>query len=287
MRTPLRAFAATRRAALLAGVLSAAALASPAGAAAGSLVSSNWAGYVARSGAAGRFESVSGSWKVPAVSCTPGAETHSAVWVGLGGYRERATGLEQIGTGADCTASGRPSYTGWVELLPAGAQTLRLKVSPGDQIIASVTVIGRHATLRLRDLTTGRRFSATRTLENLDVSSAEWIVEAPSGCSSAGACETLALSDFSTVAFEDATARTASLEGTAADTSWPVTSLVLEQPRTTGRASSARGALVSATPSTLSGGSFTVSYGFAAGAQAPEAPALSGGAQAPSGSTVP
>ena len=35
-----------------------------------------------------------------------GRESYSAVWVGLGGYSENASALEQIGTDADCSRSG-------------------------------------------------------------------------------------------------------------------------------------------------------------------------------------
>ena len=65
-------------------------------------LSSNWAGYVAtaRHGPS-KFSSVSGAWVVPAASCTGGHEAYSAVWVGVGGFRENAEGLEQLGTGAE------------------------------------------------------------------------------------------------------------------------------------------------------------------------------------------
>lgn len=190
MRPPLRRSATARRSARLAGVLAASALLLPAGADAQSVISSNWAGYVARDGRRG-FRRVSASWIVPAATCTAGHETHSAVWVGLGGYRVGATALEQIGTDADCTANGRASYSSWVELLPAAAHTLTVKVHPGDEVAASVTVVRRRATLRLSNLTTGRGHSTVRRLAKLDVSTADWIVEAPAGCDGAGRCRML------------------------------------------------------------------------------------------------
>ena len=68
-------------------------------------VSSNWAGYVVKSHVS--FERVVGAWTQPAAVCT-GQATHSAFWVGLGGYSRDSTKLEQTGTEADCTATGRP-----------------------------------------------------------------------------------------------------------------------------------------------------------------------------------
>ncbi len=284
MRTRPTPRSLARRAALASGsLICAAALACPAGAAATTLLSSNWAGYVARPRSGAGFTSVSATWTAPAATCTTGRVTHSAVWVGLGGYATNASALEQIGTEADCTAGGRPVYSTWVELLPAAAENLSLPVSPGDRVTASVTVIGRHATLRLRDLTTGRRWSKTRRLANVDVSSAEWIVEAPSGCSANGACTTLALSDFGSVAFSGASATAAGTTRSAASPSWQTTALLLRQDAVAAAAGSGAPTLVSATPSSLAGGSFTVAFEQAAGASAPEAPTLPGFSGGPGG----
>jgi hypothetical protein len=111
-------------------------------------VSSNWAGYVALPSASvgSRFSSVSGSWTQPSATCSAGEETYSAVWVGLGGYRENARSLEQIGTDADCTRSGTTDYSSWYELLPAGPVNLTLKVHPGDEMSASATVSAHEVT---------------------------------------------------------------------------------------------------------------------------------------------
>ncbi len=272
MRSRTRAFAAVTRAGLLASFLGAAALLTPAGAAAAT-VSSNWAGYVAHA-PSGRFTSVSAEWTAPAASCTAGRETHSAVWVGLGGYRIGARALEQIGTEADCTPGGRAIYSSWVELLPAGAVSLRLAVHPGDRVAASVTVIGRDATLRLRDLTTARRYSTTRRLRAIDVSTADWIVEAPSGCDAGGGCRTLALANFGSVSFANATAT--SRGRLAAISSWSAGRLLLRQRAgASNAAASSSAGVVAATPTALEGSSFAVAYGELEGA-APEAPVLPG-----------
>jgi hypothetical protein len=267
-----------RRGGLLFVTILAAALGAPAGAAAASTISSNWGGYVARAGSGRSFSSVSAIWTVPTAVCTPGLETHSAVWVGLGGYRKGAKALEQIGTDTDCARSGHAAYSSWVELLPAAAGTLHLTVSPGDRISASVTVHGRHATLRLSDLTSGKHYSTTRHPSSIDVSTADWIVEAPSGCNSAGSCRTLNLTNFGSVAFTNATATAAGHTGPVGDARWPTTELLLRQDTGAASGPTARsaGASVSATPSAYTGGAFSVAYGETAGAPAQEAPTLPG-----------
>lgn len=194
-------------------------------------VSTNWAGYVALpSGSIGsRFSSVSGLWTQPSATCSAGRESFSAVWVGLGGYNKDASALEQIGTDADCPRSGSAGYSSWYELLPAGPVNLRLKVHPGDEMAASVTVKRKDVTLRIRDLSTGARFSTTKHVSSIDVSSAEWIVEAPSACLSSAACQILPLTDFGEVAFSSATATARSHTGPITDSDWSSSALELQQ----------------------------------------------------------
>jgi Peptidase A4 family len=194
-------------------------------------VSTNWAGYVASPlpSAGSRFRDVSGSWRVPSVKCTAGHEADSAVWVGLGGYSERSRALEQVGSDADCTRSGQAVYYSWYELLPAAPVSLKLRVRPGDELAASVTVAGQDVTLRIRDLSTGGRFAKTRRMGVIDASSAEWIVEAPSVCPNASTCAILPLADFGQVAFTDATAAAGSHAGPVSDAGWVAVSLELRQ----------------------------------------------------------
>jgi len=243
--------------------------ASSAAAATHASVSANWAGYVARrrAGAGAHFRSVSGSWREPSATCSPGSEADSAVWVGLGGYSENARGLEQVGTDADCTGSGSPVYSSWYELLPAEPVNLELAVHPGDELVASATVIGDDVTLRIRNLSTGARFSTTRHTSNLDTSSAEWIVEAPSLCVNNQTCQVLPLTNFGQVAFSAASAVVGSHTGAVIDPSWSATALELQQPASSGARGRA-GARVAPThvtaavPSTTStlNGAFTVSW---------------------------
>lgn len=206
------------------------AFALPAASAAQPSVSANWAGYVAtHAGAGSGFSSVSGSWRVPSATCASGRETDAAVWVGLGGYSESSRGLEQAGTDANCTSAGTPVYSSWFELLPAEPVNLSLAVHPGDAIVASVSVRHQDATLRIRDLSTGERFSKTTRSANIDVSAADWIVEAPSVCPSVQTCDVLTLTDFGQVSFTSATAVSDGHTGVIDDPAWSQTALELQQ----------------------------------------------------------
>jgi hypothetical protein len=62
--------------------------------------------------------------------------------------------------------------------------------------------------LRIADLTTSKAASHSAFLASPDTSSADWIAEAPSGCTSNNVCQVLPLSDFVTVRFDRANART-------------------------------------------------------------------------------
>ena len=195
-------------------------------AAAASAVSANWAGYAVTGTA---FTSVSGSWVEPAASCKSSTETAtaSAFWVGLGGERSSSQALEQTGTEADCLADGTVRYSAWYELVPAASVRVSLAVTAGDRIAASVRARARSVTVELRDLTTGRSFTKTLTMAAPDISSAEWIAEAPA-TSTPGGETILPLTDFGTVHFTSATATASSgRSGTVADPAWTATRIVL------------------------------------------------------------
>jgi len=232
-------------------------------------VSTNWAGYVA-SASKGKasFSSVSGTWVAPRATCNNRPAAYSAVWVGLGGYLQKAKSLEQIGTSADCEASGHPAYSIWLEYFPASPETVKLKVRPGDTVVASVTVRGHVVTMRIRNLTTGTRFSTTQRRSKVDASTADWVVEAPSTCLNSTTCEALPLTNFGNVAFSSATAVRAGHTGPAGDSAWSTTALEVQQESldTSAGAAAAGGipaaALVSATPSgaSIPEGAFSVAW---------------------------
>lgn len=189
--------------------------------------SSNWAGYAVH-GRNVSFRSVQAAWTQPKVTCTPGVPTYSSFWIGIGGYSVTSPALEQIGTEVDCTRSGQVSSTAWYELVPAASMPINLTVHPGDAIIASVSVKKHKVGVALYDATTKQGFSKTLTASIVDVSSADWIVEAPSECIGNGACQTLALADFGSATFSAAAAETVSGDtGTISDPAWQATKIKL------------------------------------------------------------
>jgi hypothetical protein len=230
-------------------------------------VSSNWAGYAVVPSAGGRsaFSSISGSWTVPAATCSDRGDTYSAAWVGLGGFHESSHALEQIGTDADCSRAGGAVYSGWYELVPAAPVVLKLKVHAGDAMVASVTVKDHDVTLRIRDLSTGKMFTRTRRVSRIESSSAEWIVEAPSVCVTMNICRTLTLTDFGSVAFSDPSATAGGQTGPVEDPLWRATELELREAQNFPQGPRASAASISAVavPSALSSGgsAFAVSWG--------------------------
>lgn len=279
--SPRPAWALSRAPALAAGVplVACLALAAQAGAASRAaaaatpavVVSSNWAGYavVQPSRAASGFTRVAGSWTQPSASCRTGVTSYSAVWVGLGGFSDRSTALEQIGSEADCARTGQAVNFAWLELVPQAPVDLELKVRPGDHLAASVTVRGSSVALHITDLSTGARSYTTRRVNAPDTSSAEWIVEAPSICIGSSACSTLALTDFGTVAFASAAATGGGHTGAIGDPRWRAAELELRQgagaARGPGRRSRFAGVRtpIDATPSPPTGpdGAFSVTWG--------------------------
>jgi hypothetical protein len=224
--------------------------------------SSNWAGYaVHRSGVS--FTKVIGAWNQPAAVCSPGNPTYSAVWVGLGGYSVTSPALEQIGTEMDCTASGRAVSSAWYELVPAASRTIKFNVLPGDEVVATVSVVDRKVQLMLVDETRHRTFTKTLRAAVVDVSSAEWIVEAPSECFSDNSCQTLPLADFGSTAFGLATVQsTTGHTGSISDRAWGSSRISLAPSGQHFIVYSSRAAAGSASPSSLDrlGNSFTVTY---------------------------
>jgi hypothetical protein len=196
-------------------------------------VSSNWAGYAltgtSASGAPTTYTNVVGSWVQPSVTCGPGQPAYSAFWVGLGGFSQEAQALEQIGTESNCDARGRPVYAAWYEIVPAPSTPITMKIAPGDRITAAVLVQGTQVTLQLTNTTRRVRVTRRVTVPEPDLTSAEWIAEAPSSCSSTGSCRTLPLADFGSVSFTRAAATGDGHAGTIVDPAWQATPLELAE----------------------------------------------------------
>lgn len=200
----------------------------------GSEVSANWAGYVATGPGSTyttasptmSYSDVTGEWVEPRATCT-GAPTSVALWVGLGGYSVNSQELEQAGTSADCDAGGRPDYYAWYELVPADAIVVRLKIDPGDLVTSSVVVNGDDVLVQVIDRSRGTRFTHRLTMHNPDTSSAEWIVEAPTECTTASDCEQVALTNFGQVTFARTFAIGNAVPGTIESPAWMATAITL------------------------------------------------------------
>lgn len=225
--------------------------------------STNWAGYaIHRAGVS--FHNASATWTEPDATCIPGQPSYSAVWVGLGGYKLTSDALEQTGTEIDCTGAGKVVSSAWYELVPAPSKTISLHVAPGDVIHASVTVTGNRVAIALDDETSHRSFHKALNSPSIDVSSAEWIVEAPSECLGQYACQALPLANFGSVPF--ASAKVTSSKGRVGpieSSHWGRTTIDLiaaNQRMIVAR--NTRGVLGTAMPSPLSvgGTSFDVTY---------------------------
>jgi hypothetical protein len=199
-------------------------------------VSDNWSGY-AVSGF-GPYTSVSSSWTQPAVECATTPRGFSSFWVGLDGDTSKT--VEQTGTEANCSG-GTASYAAWYEMFPKRPFNYPNPVIPGDSFTASVTVIGRgRFQLTLTDATQGWSQTTVKKRRSARLASAEVIAEAPSTRKSV-----LPLSDFGTIGLSGASA-----DGSLLTSSTPG----IEQ------ITMASGATVKATPSAISGGSFSVTW---------------------------
>lgn len=138
----------------------------------------NWGGYATASSTAQAYTKVTGSWKVPKVTCSK-EDRLTAIWVGLDGFTTST--VEQDGT-LDWCFQGTAHYYSWYEMYPAASVDVGTSVAAGDRIIATVTRSGTSYSLKLTDSThTKNSFSKTGScaLATCLDESAEWIVERP------------------------------------------------------------------------------------------------------------
>lgn len=199
-------------------------------------VSANWSGYVVSG--FGPYTTVSSSWTQPSVDCKATPKGFSAFWVGLDGSGSKT--VEQTGTEANC-ANGRVSYAAWFEMFPKRPMNYPNPVLPGDNFTAAVTATGRgRFQLTLSDTTQGWSQTTSQKRRSAKRVSAEVIAEAPSSRKAV-----LPLADFGSVGFSGA-----SVNGALLTSSTPGI-----EPLTM-----ASGATVKASPSSISGGSFSVTW---------------------------
>ena len=252
-----------------AAVAAAAALATPT---AGIDVSSNWSGYAVTgvgstatvASTSMSFTDVTGTWTQPAATCTPGQSTSAAIWVGLGGYTVGSNALEQTGTSADCSASGKATYYAWYELVPATSVTLKLKIFPGDVVTSTVFIKGTDVLVQVKNRTRHTFFTKHLQMASPDLTSAEWIAEAPSECTVAGFCRTVPLTNFGSVTFTKIAALGNNQGGRLTGPGWEATpiQLVPRARRVFGDVNASAASTAGASPSNVSpdGSAFTVNW---------------------------
>lgn len=254
-----------RAAAVVLGIAAALSIAPSAGAATTTAVtSSNWSGYAVHQ-AGTTFRTATATWRQPIASCLSASDSYSSFWVGVGGYRKTSDALEQIGTELDCHADGQATSSAWFELVPSASHAIKMTIASGDRLSASVTVEKPRVTVTLTDLTTGASFTRTIVHLTLDVTSAEWIAEAPSGCETSSTCSVLPLADFGTAQFLRAgMVSTAGTTASLAASPWNTTKITLGSKATTQATAEAADVTTdaTATPSVVSNsaGGFDVTY---------------------------
>ncbi len=194
-----------------------------------------------RAGVAESFSHATASWKEPSVTCARGDfGALSTIVVGLGGYGADAQSSEDVGTDANCDASGKPTYYGWFELVPYH----RLHHPRPDPRRGLDHGIGhdsrpRHPEPRQgsadrldRGWTFSRRFEWLGEPQNINgltapaTYSAEWLVEAPVSCHWFS-CTQSSLVKFGAVALTGISAVGNGTSGTLSDPAWKVTRLRL------------------------------------------------------------
>jgi hypothetical protein len=123
-----------------------------------------------------------------------------ATWVGIGGLR--SNDLVQAGTQETVTGGGRTEYRAWVETLPQSPQPVPLPISAGDSISISIEQAANEQwKITFGNNTSGKAYEHTVHYKS-SLSSAEWVVEAPS----ARRGRLLPLDTFGTITFTQASA---------------------------------------------------------------------------------
>jgi hypothetical protein len=226
----------------------------------GNYESYNWAGY-AVTGAKNSSTDVRGSWIVPSVDCSSAPNGYSSFWVGIDGFNSNT--VEQTGTDSDCVSlNGRPAtatYYAWFEFYPNPSYEILFPhaLVPGDVVTAEVkydgqVTQGRHDSgarfiFTITDVTQNEAYSGSSVVNNAQLSSVEWIAEAPSSRSGI-----LPLANFRTVLFNSASATVQNLTG-------PLGSFGTSLQQVT-MVSEASGNPVKAKPSAPNGNGFSVAW---------------------------
>jgi hypothetical protein len=211
------------------------------------LISLDWGGYGVSSNVLFPqpiVSSVNASWTVPSVTVT-GLNTFSAAWIGIGGQTD--TTLIQVGTEQD-SIDGQTVYNLWYEMLPADSITIpNIKVSPGDQITASIALRDSNTNtwqITINDATIAQGFSQNFQYNSTRLT-AEWIIERPTVNN-----QLSELANFGSVTFNNAIAK---IDGTTGPiTAFPNYQILMENRQNT--------QLVTISSLTNDGSGFTVNY---------------------------
>jgi hypothetical protein len=160
--------------------------------------SPNWSGYVQGASDRGTFTEATDTIVVPSVDDVGAGTQYAADWVGIGGYFDHDRSLVQTGVQAVVSGAGSVSYDAWTEILPQAERPLKLKVTAGDKVTATVEEIAADQwTMTVDDLTTGKSGSRTVKYRSKGLS-AEAIHERPciaNPCSSVTSLAQLAQTD--------------------------------------------------------------------------------------------
>ncbi len=166
-------------------------------------LSPTWSGAYITANNSKTFVEIYGEWRVPVASppvSRPGAtpadgDYHSSTWIGLDGQRRYLnSSLPQIGTEQVVSVTGgtpsAPSASAWFQWWTKDNTQppvqLPLPVTPGDHVMAIVTVVGpTTARFMIKNQTTGDfsppfLIDAPSPITKISGATAEWILERPS-----------------------------------------------------------------------------------------------------------
>jgi len=178
--------------------------------------SSNWAGFAAFERRT-TFSAVRGRWVQPTATCNTNKTQYASFWIGIDGYNSNT--VEQIGTDSDCVGH-TPTYYAWFEMFPAPPHTISgVAIHPGDRIVTRISASNHRFSLVLTNATTGKSFQTREKLVTAEQASAEWIAEAPSGCTSQS-CRVLPLANFGSIDFTGSYTTGDGHQGSISDPAW-------------------------------------------------------------------
>ncbi len=174
-------------------------------------ISNNWSGYSLTTGAP--FMSVTGSWTVPTVYGDAG--DHSSTWIGIDGWPPGNGDLIQVGTEQDYSSGifgtglfGGPNYYAWWEVLPDTANSFSNPVSPGDHMLAIISLNGdptpgspMNWLIFLMNQT--KNWTVTKNVTySGKMLSADWVAESPQVCRYIFWCSVGEIADYGSATFD-------------------------------------------------------------------------------------